>query len=160
MANDNAFGTCTRKPRMTKEASRTMDSKRKDAGAPKIPDHAERKIGNVIDAGLLELNSRLATHGVKANEIALDEIAEFSKIVVAEISDMANSWKKEKSNFTTRQAAMKECDDGLEKEFDNLFDCLAQSPVTVCEKTKWAVNHFEGKVRRDIKKMIRGWTYD
>ena len=74
MASDDASGTLTRNPRRTKEASRTMDSKRKEAGAPKVPDHAERKIGNVIDAGLLEFNSRLATHGVKANEIALDEI--------------------------------------------------------------------------------------
>jgi len=160
MASDDASGTWTRNPRRTKEASRTMDSKRKEAGAPKVPDHAERKIGNVIDAGLLEFNSRLATHGVKANEIALDEITEFSKILVAEISDMANAWKKEKNNFTTRQAAMEECDKGLDKEFDNLFECLAEPPVTVCGKTKWAVTHFEGKVRRDIKKMIRGWTYD
>jgi hypothetical protein len=137
-----------------------MEDKRKDAGAPKVPDHVERKIGNVIDVGLLELNTRLGKHSVKANEIALDEITEFSKIIVAEVARMVNAWKKEKNNFTTRQSAMDECDKRLGAEFDNLFECMAEPPVTVCGKTKWAVTHFEGKVRRDIMDMIRGWSYD
>lgn len=159
-SRDDKYEAWTRKPRRSKEAGRKMDNQRKAAGAPKVPDHVDRKIGNIIDAGLLELNSRLATHKVVANEKALDELTEFSKVVIAELTDMASSWKKEKNNFTTRQAAMAECDKNLENEFDNLFDCLAKSPLTVCETTEWAVTHFEGYVRRAMKKLIRGWTYD
>jgi hypothetical protein len=160
MANDTTRDPWTRKPRKIKEASRKMENQRKDAGAPNVPDHVDRKIGNIIDAGLLELNSRLAAHNIVSSEKALDEIIVFSKILIEDVADMATAWKKEKNNFTTRQSAIKECDNNLEEEFDNLFECLADDPIKICGTTKWAVNHFEGYVRRKMKRMIRGWTYD